>query len=106
MRQIVFYQDIAYFSEYLNEDQNFVRQLSSYITEKYNGYQTVSIEFARSAKKRFQPIDIIYKPTKNLEKPLCYFTEDILKAYHSLHSVRDGKNKHGTAYECYYCNKF
>ena len=23
-----------------------------------------------------------------------------------MHSVEDDKNKHGTAYECYYCNKF
>ena len=56
----------------------FVRQLSSSINEKYNSYQTISIEYARKERKNFKPIDIIYKPTKNPEKrPLCYFAPDI-----------------------------
>ena len=30
----------------------------------------------------FKPIDIIYKPTKRIEiEPLCYFSDDISKAY-------------------------
>ena len=69
-------------------------QLSSCIIEKYNGYQTISIEFARKERKNFKPIDIIYKPTKNPEKSrLCYFTADILKAYHNLYSTGN-KTKH------------
>ena len=35
----------------------------------------------------FKPIDIIYKPTKRIEiEPLCYLSDDISKAYSSLHS--------------------
>ena len=57
---------------------NFVWQSSSCINKKYNGYQTISIEYARKERKNFKPIDIIYKPTKNPEKrPLCYFAPDI-----------------------------
>ena len=57
--------------------QNIIRQLSSCIAEKYNGFQTISTEFATKTRKKFQTIDIINKPTKNPEKkPLCYFTEE------------------------------
>ena len=74
--------------------------------DKYNGYQTISIEFARKARKEFQPIDIIYKLTKNPErKPLFYF-RDISRAYCNSHSVGEDKVKHGFAYECCYCKTF
>ena len=57
--------------------QNAIRQISSCINEKYNGFQSVSVEFARKERKNFKPIDIIYKPTKNPEfSSLCYFTEE------------------------------
>ena len=79
------------------EKTNFVRQLSSCINEKYNGYQTIN----------FKPIDIIYKSTKNPEKSsLCYSTPDILKAYHNLYSTGNKIKQQYCAYQCYYCNKF
>ena len=34
--------------------QSIVRQLSSCITEKYNGFQTIAIEFARKTRKIFK----------------------------------------------------
>ena len=56
----------------------------------------------------FKPIDIIYKPTKHIEiEPLCFFSEDISKAYSSLHSKgKKGLSRAHKAYQCYYCNKF
>ena len=47
--------------------QNIVRPISSCLTEKYNGFQTISIELARRERKNFKLIDIIYNPTKNPE---------------------------------------
>ena len=87
--------------------QNIVREISSWITENYNGFQAIFIEFARKKKKKFKLIDIIYKPTKNREISVpCYFTQGISKAYHNFYSVGD-KTKHGFgSYECYYCRKF
>ena len=38
--------------------QSIVRQLSSCITEKYNGIQTIAIEFARKTRKNFKPSNI------------------------------------------------
>ena len=58
--------------------QNIVRQLSSCLMEKYNGFQVISIEYARKQRKKFKPINIIYKPTKHIEtEPLCYFSEKL-----------------------------
>ena len=51
------------------------------------------MEFVRKERKNFKPIDIIYKPTKNSEfSPLCYFTEDISKAY--FYNVKTKLNAH------------
>ena len=71
--------------------QSIVREISSCITEEYNGFQTISIEFVRKERKKFKPMDIIiYKPTKNPEiSPLSYFTQDILKAYINFFNVKD-----------------
>ena len=52
--------------------QNIVRQISSCLIENCNGFQSISIEFARREIKKFKPTDIIYKLTKNPEiSPLC-----------------------------------
>ena len=56
----------------------------------------------------FKLIDIIYKPTKHIEiETLCYFSEDISKAYSSLHSTgKNGLSRAHKVYQCFYCNKF
>ena len=67
--------------------QKIVRQLSSYLIEKYSGFTIIATEFQKKQRKMFKPIVIIYKPTKRIEiEPLCYFSDDISKAYSSLHS--------------------
>ena len=56
--------------------------------------------------KKFKPIDIIYKPTKNPEiSPLCYFTEDISKAYANFYNQKDKFKRAYSCYECY-CRQF
>ena len=60
--------------------QKIVRQLSSCLIEKYSDFQVISIEFERKQRKKFKPINIIYKLTKRVEtEPLCYFYDDISK---------------------------
>ena len=85
-----------------------MRQLSSCLIEKYSGFTIISIEYQKKQRKLFKPIDIIYKPTKHIEiEPLCYFTEDISKAYSSLHSKgKKGLSRAHKVYQCFYCNKF
>ena len=64
------------------DEQKIVRQLSSCLIEKYNGFTVIRIEYDKKERKNFEPLDIIYKPIKNLEiEPLCYFSTDISQAY-------------------------
>ena len=88
--------------------QKIVRQLSSFLIEKYSGFTVISIEHQKKQRKLFKPIDIIYKPRKYIEtEPLCYFSEDISKAYSSLHSKgKKGLSRAHKVYQCFYCNKF
>ena len=64
------------------DEQKIVRQLSSCLIEKYNGFTVICIEYDKKERKNFEPLDIIYKPIKKLEiEPLCYFSIDISQAY-------------------------
>ena len=44
------------------ERKNVIRELSSCIFEKFNGFNIVRLEFDRKLKQKMSPIDIIYKP--------------------------------------------
>ena len=49
----------------------------------------------------------MYKPTKNPEiSPLCYFTQDISKAYIHFYNVKDKTRRPHGCYEYYYSRKF
>ena len=89
------------------DQQKIVKQLSSCLIEKYNGFTVIHIEYEKKERKNFQPLDIIYKPAKELEtEPLCYFTTDISLAYSSYY-LRASKMKRATKVQsCHYCNYF
>ena len=88
------------------EKQKIVRQLSSCLIEKYNGFQVISIEFDRK-KKKIKPIYIIHKPTKQPEiDPICFYSNDIAKAHTNFYSVKNRNKCAFSCYECYYCRKF
>ena len=89
------------------DQQKIVKQLSSCLIEKYNGFTVIRIEYEKEERKNFQPLYIIYKPTKDLEtEPLCYFTNDISLAY-SAYYLRASKMKRATKVQsCHYCNQF
>ena len=87
------------------DEQKIVRQLSSCLMQKFKGFSITSIQQQEKQRKNFKPIDIIYKPTKRTE--ILLFSNDISKAYSSLHSERKrGLRKAHKVFECYYCNKF
>ena len=44
--------------------QNSIRQFSSSINKKYNGFHVISIEYSKKLRKKFKSINIIYKPVK------------------------------------------
>ena len=49
------------------DQQKIVKQLSSCLIEKYNGFTMIRIEYEKKERKNFQSLDIIYKPTKDLQ---------------------------------------
>ena len=89
------------------EKQKQVKQLASCLMQKYNGFQVVKIAFNKRQRRNFEPIDIIYIPTKNAQiLPECYYTTNIANAYTALYSEGLKTRRAFTIYECYYCNKF
>ena len=88
------------------KNQNIARQLSSCLNEKYNGFHIILIEYSKKLRKKFKPIDIIYKPIKLPEKKIqCYYSQNKSKSYRN--SCGDSKKlSHGFAFECYYRGKF
>ena len=48
-----------------SEKKTALRELSSHIIEKFNGFNIVGFEFSKYLKQTFCPIDIIYRPVKN-----------------------------------------
>ena len=67
----------------------------------------IRIEYERKERKNFTPIDIIYKPTKDLEtEPLCYFTTDISLAYSVYYSSASKMTRANKVQSCHYCNHF
>ena len=89
------------------EKQNQVKQLASCLSQKYNGFQVIKNSFSKRERREFEPVDIIYIPTKNAQVlPSCYYTTNIANAYTALYSEGLKTRRSFTIYECYYCNTF
>ena len=59
-----------------------IRDLSSCLIERYNGYQVVKIEKRDCQKSLFEPIDIVYDPVEGPDQNIkCYYTSKIYFAY-------------------------
>ena len=89
-----------------SERKNIIRDLSSCIIEKFNGFNIVRIEFERKWRQKMSLINIIYKPVKKEDEIIeCFFTSQINLAYRSIFSENQ-KIKHSTAYQCYFCSNY
>ena len=89
------------------EKQSQVKQLASCLNKKYNGFQVIRNSFSKRERREFEPIDIIYVPTKNTQVlPSCYYTTNVANAYTALYSEGLKTRRSFSIYECYYCNKF
>ena len=87
-----------------------IRDLSSPIIEKSNGYEIMKHELARKVKVEFVPIDIVYEPVYDENVPVpCHFTGKIHLVYRSYIRKRfKGKEKvgHPTVRQCHCCEIF
>ena len=70
------------------EKQTQIKQLASCLIQKYNRFQVIKNSFSKRERRKFEPIDIIYIPTKNAQiLPECYYyTTNIANAYTTLYS--------------------
>ena len=95
-------QKFRYLSLKNPKKQTVVRQLSSCIKEKYNGFHIISIEYSQKLRKKFRPVNVIYKPVKSIdEKILCYYAANLSKTYRNSCGESGEKVSHGFAFECY-----
>ena len=75
---------------------------SGCINEKFNGFNIITIEYSKKLRKKFKPIDIIYKPAK---KPNVEIKCKLSRACRNT-CIKGEKLSHGFAYQYYYCGKF
>ena len=86
--------------------KNAIRDLSSCIIEKFNGFNIVKLEFGKKLRQKMLPIDIAYKPVKKEDEIIgCFFSVKINLAYRSTFS-ENKKNTHGSAFQCYFCSNY
>ena len=82
------------------------RDLSSSVTEKFNGYQTIKYKLACKEQMDHEPLCIVYDPSylQDENTPiLCFFTDQIHLAYRSqVGRIVNGKGKifHSTSLPC------
>ena len=88
------------------DKKNVIRDISSCIREKFNGFNIVRDEFEKKIRQKMSPIAIIYKPVKKETENIdCYFSKKINYAFRTSFSEND-KIRHGTAFQCHYCSTY
>ena len=86
-------------------------ELSACVIQKFNGYDLLKANLKYSEKKDLLPIDIVYEPTLNTEKPIeCSFASEIHLAFNTCYEkiVKGNKKKVKCSItkQCPYCNNF
>ena len=91
----------------------FIRNVSSCVINRYNGYDIVKIAQKDCIISCFSPLDIVYDPIEDPNKIIkCYFTDNIHFAFRLKCSRRkrlgdsDMRIDKIHQYECQSCNKF
>ena len=80
-----------------------LRELSSYIIEKFNRFNIARVEFSKKLRQTFCTINIIYKPVKKVDDIInCFFGEKLNKAFRVSFN-ETSKIKHCSAWQYYFC---
>ena len=98
-------------SQKLNEKNRMRAELSACVIQKFNGYDLLRVNLKYSEKKDLLPIDIVYEPTLNIEKPTeCFFASKIHLAFNTYYEkiVKGNKKEVNCSItkQCPYCNNF
>ena len=80
----------------ISEKNKMRKELSACVISKFNGYEFLRNSLKSKEKKYFIPIDIVYEPTLNDQKPIeCFFAPKIEVAYNTnIKLARQGKKKY------------
>ena len=86
-------------------------ELSACVIQKFNGYDLLRVELNRNEKKNLIPIDFVYEPTLDKNKPIyCYFAPKIHLAFQTFYGrfIKGTKKtiNFSAAKQCPYCNNF
>ena len=46
------------------DKRSMIKKLCSCVVEKFNGFHIVSLKYGKKLRKKFKPVDIVYKPVK------------------------------------------
>ena len=94
----------------LKEKNKMKKQLTACVISKFNGYNLLRQSFRFEEKKDLIPINVVYEPTLNDQKPIeCFFVPDIEKVCYTSFEVERHRKKSlsdGNAKQCWYCEKF
>ena len=89
------------------EQQKIVKQLSSCLIEKFNGFSIVRLDYEKKVTQKFEPVDIICKPTKDIEiELLCYYSTNIELAYSAYYTKNSKNIRSFKVQSCHYCNHY
>ena len=95
-----------YITNTKKDKKKIIREISSCVKEKFNGFIIVRVDFDQEIQKDFSPIDIVYKPVKTENETIdCFFTDKIHLAFRTTFTEGE-KTKHTSAFRCYYCTNF
>ena len=95
-----------YITNTKKDKKTIIREISSCVKEKFNGFIIVRVDFDQKLQKDFSPIDIVYKPVKEENETIdCFFTDKIHLAFRTTFNEGE-KTKHTYAFRCYYCTNF
>ena len=86
-------------------------ELSACVIQEFNGYDLLRANLKYFEKKNLVPIDIVYQPTLNTEKPIeCFFANKIHLEFNTSYDkfVRGSKKKVkcNNTKQCPYCSDF
>ena len=95
-----------YITNTKKDNKKIIRDISACVSEKFNGFLIVRVDFDCETQKNFTPIDIVYTPVKQKNETVkCFFTDKIHLAFRT--TFNEGKKlKHSSTFRCYYCTSF
>ena len=83
-----------------------LRDLPSFIVEKFSGFYIVCIEFSKELRQSFRPIDIITSQWRKTDDIInCFYSKKLSTTFTG--SFNEGtKIKHCLVWQCYFCSDY